>query len=115
MSGIEVLLDQGDRAAVAEQLRQHWLEGRTTAVVNPQERAQLEPLLMAPLPEGMGPALVLGSGGSTGGRRWCLQPLAHLQRAAVATAEWLGHWPGCRRYELLNCAPHQRSNAPGAR
>ena len=90
MSGIEVLLDQGDRAAVAEQLRQHWQEGRTTAVVNPQERAQLEPLLMAPLPEGMGPALVLGSGGSTGGRRWCLQPLAHLQRAAVATAEWLG-------------------------
>ena len=86
MSGIAVLLDQGDRAALAEQLRQHWLEGRTTAVVSPQERAQLERLLAAPLPQGVGAALVLGTGGSTGGRQWCLQPLAHLQRAARATA-----------------------------
>ena len=106
MSGIAVLLDQGDRAALAEQLRQHWLEGRTTAVVTPQERAQLEPLLAAPLPQGAGPALVLGTGGSTGGRQWCLQPLAHLQRAARATAEWLegiGIDPGA--CELLNPLP----------
>ena len=106
MSGIAVLLDQGDRAALAEQLRQHWLEGRTTAVVTPQERAQLEPLLAAPLPQGVGPALILGTGGSTGGRQWCLQPLAHLQRAAQATAEWLegiGMDPGA--CELLNPLP----------
>ena len=106
MNGIEVLLDQGDRAALAEQLRQLWREGLTTAVVRPQERAQLEPLLEAPLPEGLGPALVLGTGGSTGARQWCLQPMAHLQRAARATAEWLqgiGIDPGgC---ELLNPLP----------
>ena len=106
MSGIAVLLDQGDRAALAEQLRQHWLEGRTTAVVTPQERAQLGPLLAAPLPEGVGPALVLGTGGSTGGRQWCLQPLAHLKRAARATAEWLeGIGIDAGACELLNPLP----------
>jgi O-succinylbenzoic acid--CoA ligase len=36
-----------------------------------------------------GPAVVLGSGGSRGGRRWCLQPLRHLEASAEATAVWL--------------------------
>jgi O-succinylbenzoic acid--CoA ligase len=36
-----------------------------------------------------GAALVLGSGGSSGGRRWCLQPLAHLQASARACGLWL--------------------------
>jgi O-succinylbenzoic acid--CoA ligase len=36
-----------------------------------------------------GPAVVLGSGGSSGGRRWCLQPLRHLEASAEATATWL--------------------------
>lgn len=35
------------------------------------------------------PAVVVGSGGSSGGRRWCLQPLAHLEASAAATATWL--------------------------
>jgi len=33
-------------------------------------------------------AVVLGSGGSQGRRRWCLQPLDHLQQAARALAGW---------------------------
>lgn len=36
-----------------------------------------------------GPAVVVGSGGSSGGRRWCLQPLAQLAASAAATGEWL--------------------------
>jgi O-succinylbenzoic acid--CoA ligase len=37
----------------------------------------------------MAPALALGSGGSMGRRRWCLQPLAHLEASAAATGSWL--------------------------
>lgn len=33
-------------------------------------------------------AVVVGSGGSQGRRRWCLQPLDHLQRAARALVGW---------------------------
>ncbi len=33
-------------------------------------------------------AVVVGSGGSGGKRRWCLQPLDHLQRAARALVGW---------------------------
>lgn len=33
-------------------------------------------------------AVVVGSGGSGGQRRWCLQPLDHLQRAARALVGW---------------------------
>jgi O-succinylbenzoic acid--CoA ligase len=36
-----------------------------------------------------GPGVVLGSGGSSGRRRWCLQPLSHLQASAAATGAWL--------------------------
>ena len=35
-----------------------------------------------------GAAVVVGSGGSGGQRRWCLQPLRHLQRAARALVGW---------------------------
>ena len=38
-----------------------------------------------------GAAVVVGSGGTSGGRRWCLQPLAHLQASAVASGHWLQH------------------------
>ena len=41
---------------------------------------------------------MLGSGGSSGGRRWCLQPLEHLQASARACGLWLadqGLDPGC--------------------
>jgi len=56
----------------------------------------------------LGPALVLGSGGSSGGRRWCLQPLRHLQASADACAVWLqsqGIDPG--RCLHLNALPLQ--------
>jgi O-succinylbenzoic acid--CoA ligase len=36
-----------------------------------------------------GAAVVVGSGGSSGRRRWCLQPLASLEASAAATGEWL--------------------------
>ncbi|MFM7549464.1 MAG: AMP-binding protein [Cyanobacteriota bacterium] len=39
------------------------------------------------LPEG--PGVVVGSGGSSGGRRWCLQPLTHLEASARACGAWL--------------------------
>ena len=45
-----------------------------------------------PVPERLlpkGPGVVIGSGGSTGGRRLCVQPAAHLDRSAAATADWL--------------------------
>ena len=37
-----------------------------------------------------GPGFVISSGGSSGGRRRCLQPLIHLDRSAAATGTWLG-------------------------
>ena len=39
-------------------------------------------------------AVVVGSGGSRGQRRWCLQPLDHLQRAAQALVGWPAGPPG---------------------
>jgi len=52
------------------------------SLLNPEQRSELEAT--------WGPGVVVGSGGSTGGRRWCLQPLSHLEASAAATAEWLG-------------------------
>jgi O-succinylbenzoic acid--CoA ligase len=43
----------------------------------------------ASLEQQYGPGVIVGSGGSMGGRRWCVQPLAHLQQSAVATGRWL--------------------------
>ena len=37
-----------------------------------------------------GPGFVISSGGSSGGRRRCLQPLINLDRSAAATGTWLG-------------------------
>jgi len=103
MSGfVRVLVADGEPAALASQLEQAWAAGEIVAVVAPQEQA----LLQAALPAEWGPAVVLGSGGSSGGRRWCLQPLRHLQRAAEATGLWLqaiGLDPA--RIELFNPLP----------
>ena len=38
-------------------------------------------------PEGSG--VVLGSGGSSGGRKWCLQSWANLEQSASSCGEWL--------------------------
>ncbi|MXW11938.1 MAG: AMP-binding protein [Synechococcus sp. SB0662_bin_45] len=54
------------------------------------------------LSTGAGAAVVVGSGGSQSRRRWCLQPLDHLQRAARALVGWPAgvHGPGHRTLPL---------------
>ena len=78
-----------------EQLQQLWAAGQIVALAGPARRDE-EALAAAVGPGGLdslrrqwGPGVVLGSGGSSGGRRWCLQPLVHLQASAAATARWL--------------------------
>jgi len=85
----QVLLAAGDREAVAAQLLQLWGQGGTAAIAVPEEQGALRAALPARVDPDWGPAVVLGSGGSLGARHWCLQPLAHLQAAAAATAAWL--------------------------
>jgi O-succinylbenzoic acid--CoA ligase len=70
-----------------------WAAGRLAALAAPQDRAALEAALgpggLERLGERWGAGVVLGSGGSSGGRRWCLQPRAHLEASAAATAHWV--------------------------
>lgn len=67
-------------------LQQAWAEGGWAVLAGPGETppALPDPRVLPP-----GPGVILGSGGSSGGRRWCLQPLAHLQASARATGLWL--------------------------
>lgn len=67
-------------------LQQRWAAGAWVVLAGPGEHPPELPAA-ALLPPG--PGVVVGSGGSTGGRRWCLQPLAHLQASARATGAWL--------------------------
>ncbi len=84
----------GEAAAVAAALERAWRAGALVALAGPGEEARLAAALG---PEsaalagrlGLGPGVVVGSGGSSGGRSWCVQPLAHLQAAAAATGAWL--------------------------
>ena len=89
MSELCLLPVQGDRAAQAEALERGWAEGHTLALALPQEQALLAAALPAQTEPSWGAAVVLGSGGSSGGRLWCLQPLHHLQVAVSAAALWL--------------------------
>jgi O-succinylbenzoic acid--CoA ligase len=79
----------GDRADLAATLLQAWDVGQTVAIATPEEADLLEAALPAQSPPSWGQAVVLGTGGSSGGRRWCVQPLAHLQVAVAGTAQWL--------------------------
>ena len=70
-----------------------WRQGRLVGLGAPEDAEALQhalgltaPTLLA-LPAG--PAVVVGSGGSSGRRRWCLQPLSHLRASAAATGQWL--------------------------
>jgi len=91
---------------VLDRLEGAWAEGRLVGLAHPAERAALAaalglesglPLAGSPAagspadgqPLPAGPAVVIGSGGSQGARRWCLQPLEHLQASARASAAWL--------------------------
>ena len=80
----------------ASQLLQGFREGRWMAL----RGAEALPLQLLP----PGPGVLVSSGGSSGGRRICLQPLEHLDQSADATAHWLqgiGLDPG----EVLICNP----------
>ncbi|WP_216903992.1 AMP-binding protein [Synechococcus sp. CCY 9618] len=95
-SGAPLLLDTTGVAPedAAATLEAAWRERRLVALAGPGQRRDLA-LALGPCagpgePLGrFGAAVVLGSGGSAGQRHWCLQPLAHLQAAADATADWL--------------------------
>ena len=85
-----------DTAALLPRLEEGWAAGRVVGLAHAAERQALAAALgmerqgpspWRSLPEG--PAVVIGSGGSQGARRWCLQPLEHLQASARATALWL--------------------------
>lgn len=78
-----------------EQLQRAWASGRIVPLAGAAPEAQqalaaaIGAAGLQPLEAHWGPGVVLGSGGSSGGRRWCLQPLAHLQASAAATGRWL--------------------------
>jgi O-succinylbenzoic acid--CoA ligase len=85
-----VLAAAVDPALLVPRILAAWAEGRPVALAAPVDRQELE----GALGDGTdGPAwgasAVLGSGGSSGRRRWCLQPLAHLEASAAATADFL--------------------------
>ena len=106
MSAPLLLQASGDRARLAATLQQAWQRGHTVAIAAPEETALLQGALPERSDPNWGPAVVLGTGGSSGGRRWCLQPLAHLQVAVAGTAQWLkglGMAPG--QLELFNPLP----------
>ncbi|AFY29936.1 acyl-CoA synthetase (AMP-forming)/AMP-acid ligase II [Cyanobium gracile PCC 6307] len=91
-----LLLDaaRADPEAAAARLEQAWGRHRLVALAGPGQEGELAAALGG-APEELadlarfGAAVVVGSGGSSGGRHWCLQPLAHLQASADATAAWL--------------------------
>ena len=89
MSQPLLLVAGADRVGLADTLQQAWQQGQTVAIAAPEEAELLRAALPEVIDPAWGPAVVLGTGGSSGGRRWCLQPLAHLQVAVAGTAQWL--------------------------
>jgi O-succinylbenzoic acid--CoA ligase len=83
----------GVRPEPLAELEAVWAAGRLAALAAPQERESLEAALgpdgLERLAERWGAGVVVGSGGSSGGRRWCLQPRAHLEASAAATGAWV--------------------------
>ena len=77
-----------DPARAAAALERQLGEGSVIALPAPGEEGALAAALAAEAPAG--PAVVLGSGGSAGGRRWVQLPLAALEAAADGLGEWLG-------------------------
>lgn len=86
---LRLLESGGDAQLCAAEVQRLWKAGAAVALALPQER----PWLQAQLPAGglalNEAAIVLGTGGSSGGRRWCVQPLSHLWRSADACGAWL--------------------------
>jgi O-succinylbenzoic acid--CoA ligase len=83
-----------DPAKLAAVLERAWRGGVLAALAGPGEADRLAAAL-GPDPAGLsarlgcGSGVVVGSGGSSGARRWCVQPLAHLEASADASAAWL--------------------------
>ena len=81
-------------AAAAVLLEQAWGRQQLVALAGPGQQGELAQALGG-TPDAatdlarFGAAVVVGSGGSAGGRHWCLQPMAHMQASAEATATWL--------------------------
>ena len=53
------------------------------------ERAKAEAAMAACRQWPEGPGLVIGSGGSSGGRKWCLQSWRNLKQSALSCGQWL--------------------------
>jgi O-succinylbenzoic acid--CoA ligase len=88
-----VCLNGDDPEVLVRRIEESWELGLLVGLATPQERGALEAALGDDSTrDGLsrwGPGVVVGSGGSTGGRQWCLQPLPHLQSSADATGRWL--------------------------
>lgn len=106
MSQPLLLVAGADRAGLADVLQQAWQHGQTVAIAAPEEAELLQAALPVVSDPAWGPSVVLGTGGSSGGRRWCLQPLAHLEVAVAGTAQWLeGLGLPSGQLELFNPLP----------
>lgn len=93
---LRVLAGGGGPADQAAAILAALQERAVVALAGERERdalgAALAQAQAAPAREALaacGTAVILGSGGSSGGRRWCLQPLEHLQASAAASGQWL--------------------------
>ena len=91
-----LLRSDGDPASLAEAVLNLRSRGDLLALAAPQEEALLAqalPPVWPPAAAGastpLAPAVVLGTGGSSGARRWCVQPLAHLQASVDGCGAWL--------------------------
>lgn len=85
-----LLTTGGPAEPLAVTLEAAWAAGGCVGLADPAERHALEAALgREPRLGETGAAVLLGSGGSSGARRWCLQPLEHLQASARATGLWL--------------------------
>ena len=106
-----------------------WRRRQLVVLAPPEQQSWAQTLLTtalrAELEATWGPGVVVGSGGSSGGRRWCLQPLSHLEASAAATAQWLGqegidpaaclHLNPLPLHHVSGLLPLVRSNQWGAR
>jgi O-succinylbenzoic acid--CoA ligase len=85
-----LLAEGGEAEHRAALLQQAWAAGRAVGLAYPAEAAALAAAIGSGAAlEPWGASVVLGSGGSSGGRHWCVQPLAHLEASAGVTAAWL--------------------------
>ena len=85
--GLPAEVVAADPAVAAALLGQALGDGAVIALPAPGEEAAMAAALVAQAPPG--PAVVLGSGGSAGGRRWVQLGVAGLEAAADGLGQWL--------------------------